>query len=373
MPLVSVIIPSYNHGKFIAECIQSVFDQSFQDFEIVITDDGSTDQTIKIIEEINDPRISLYKFKVNQGASVAANNCISKSSGKYIAMLSSDDAWHPEKLAVQVDFLNTHTDIAAVFGKVDWIDEFNNITVNSNFPYKNTFDFKNRSRFEWLNHFFNKGNCLCHPCSMVRRDCYADVGFLNPAFASLPDFDLWVRICLKYDIYVLDLPLIKFRRLSNESNASGDKTENHFRSRFENKQILDNYLKLKDEKEILLVFPEAEKYGPIRKELLPFFLGRMAIDSGIDYKILWGLEKIYNLLLQESTSEILKVAYNFSFRDFLNYSKILDPFNISYVLPYLKCSPFQSQQKRVGLINILTKRYIMEVSSTIFKIFNGQK
>ena len=139
MPTVSVLIPSYNHEKFVRECIQSVLNQTFQDFEIIITDDGSTDHTTDVIESFDDPRIKLFKFHKNQGATVAANNCIRHATGKYIAMLSSDDAWYPQKLAVQVKYLDTHPKVAVVFGKVDWINEFGDLIRDINFPYKNTF------------------------------------------------------------------------------------------------------------------------------------------------------------------------------------------------------------------------------------------
>jgi glycosyltransferase involved in cell wall biosynthesis len=172
MPIVSVIIPSYNHEAYIAECINSVLNQTFQDFEIIITDDASTDRTVQVIERFNDPRIKLFKHSINKGASVATNNCIRQSKGKYIAMLSSDDAWYPNKLDIQVKYLDTHPKIGAVFGKADWIDETGAIIKSRHFPYMDVFNVRNRSRFEWLNHFFNKGNCLCHPCSLVRRKCY---------------------------------------------------------------------------------------------------------------------------------------------------------------------------------------------------------
>ena len=152
-PTVSVIIPSYNHEKYIRQCIQSVLDQTFQDFEIIITDDGSSDRTVEIIETFTDPRIKIYRNYINKGASVATNNCILNSHGKYIAMLSSDDIWFPEKLDIQVNFLEKHQDISVVFSKVEWIDQDNKL-IRGFLPYKQVFNVSNRTRFEWLRHFF---------------------------------------------------------------------------------------------------------------------------------------------------------------------------------------------------------------------------
>jgi glycosyltransferase involved in cell wall biosynthesis len=329
MPTVSVIIPSYNHERFVKECIQSVLKQTFQDFEIIITDDGSSDRTVEIIENFKDPRIKLFRHIKNKGASVATNNCISNSNGKYIAMLSSDDAWYLEKLEVQVQYLDEHPEIAAVFGKPEWVDESGNPIKEKYFPAMDMFDVGNRTRFEWLNHFFYKGNCLCHPCSLVRKECYAEVGMLNPSFASIPDFDLWVRICLKYEIAILDQKLIQFRWMSNETNASSDTNQNRIRNRFELKQILNHYLRITELDEFLLVFPDLPKHDGLTADVIPFLLAKLAIDTGIDYKILWGLEVIYTTLQNEKSAWALEEKFNFTYRDFIRLAGENDVFRIS--------------------------------------------
>jgi glycosyltransferase involved in cell wall biosynthesis len=353
MPTVSVTIPSYNHGKYIKECIQSVLDQSFQDFEIIITDDCSSDNSVEIIESIDDPRIKLFKHTRNFGACIAANNSILHSHGKYIAMLSSDDAWYPEKLAVQVEYLENHHDRAAVFGKVDWIDESGKKITNLDFPSATLFEVENRTRFQWLRYFFLSGNCLCHPCSLVRRECYSIVGMLNPAFASLPDLDLWIRLCLNYDIWISDQRLIKFRRFRDESNASGNNDKTFLRNQFEHRHALDNYLNISDSEEFLLIFPEAIKYGEVTSETIPYLLGRMAMDSGIDYKVLWGMDTIYSQLLDEKKSKLLEDKCEFTYRDFLELTARQDPFGV-----------FQNSQ-----IALTKKGFIPKIRSLVMMFF----
>jgi glycosyltransferase involved in cell wall biosynthesis len=331
MPTVTVIIPSYNHEKFVSECIQSVLNQTFQDFEIIITDDGSSDRTVEIIESFDDPRIQLFKHSKNRGVCVAANNCLMHASGKYIAWLSSDDAWCPEKLEVQVKYLDEHPDIAVVFGKVDWIDEYGNIIKH--FPYMDVFNVENRTRFEWLRHFFYEGNCLSLPCSLVRKECYAEVGMFDPAFANIPDFDLWVRICLRYDIKILDQKLLHNRWIGNESNASGDNVKNRIRVRFEYRQLLNHYLKITNPDELLLVFPDAIKYGEVITDTIPYFLGRIAIASNWDFKMLWGLDTIYALFRDEKTVGILEDKCNFTYLDFIKLAGECDTFRITGLSP----------------------------------------
>jgi len=123
MPKITVAIPSYNHEKYIAHAIRSVLEQTFQDFEIVITDDGSSDETLQVIREFTDPRIRIYCNEKNCGASAAMNNCIQQAKGEYIAILNSDDLFSPDKLEKQVDFLDKNPEIGAVFGYAQIIDD----------------------------------------------------------------------------------------------------------------------------------------------------------------------------------------------------------------------------------------------------------
>jgi len=362
-PTVSVIIPSYNHEKFIKNCINSVLNQTFQDFEIIITDDGSVDRTVEIIKSFEDPRIRLFTHTGNQGASIASNNCITHSNGRYIAMLSSDDVWYPEKLALQVRYLDDHSGVAAVFGKVDWINENGNLIVYKGFPYKYMFEVENRTRHEWLRHFFLYGNCLCHPCSLVRRECYSEVGMFDPAFASLPDLDFWIRICIKYEIAILDQKLIQFRKFSDENNASGKTMETLIRNRLEHRHSLNHYLKINNPDELFLIFPEAIEYGAATPEIIPYFLGRIAIKTDDDYKVLWGLDVIYKLLQDDRNAKILENKCDFAHPDFIKLTGAYDPFKISAL------TTVTSTKKRTPIKLFLTasKRYAKEIYFILLK------
>lgn len=105
--LVSIITPSFNCAAFIGETIESILAQTYQNWELLITDDCSSDNSFEIIEEYvaKDPRIKLFKLSKNSGAGVARNNSIKEAKGRYIAFCDSDDQWHPEKLELQIDFM----------------------------------------------------------------------------------------------------------------------------------------------------------------------------------------------------------------------------------------------------------------------------
>ena len=112
-PIVSVIIPAYNAERFIPQAIQSVLEQTYQSYEIIVVDDGSTDKTKDILKEFEDKVCCIYQE--NQGPSAARNAGIKISQGRYICFLDADDIWTPDKLEVQVEFLECHPDISLVF------------------------------------------------------------------------------------------------------------------------------------------------------------------------------------------------------------------------------------------------------------------
>ena len=204
LPRVSIIIPSYNHERFVGRAIESALAQTYQDFEIVITDDASTDGSVDILSSYarQDPRIKLFLNRFNYETH-AVNHCIQHSSGDYIAILSSDDEFFPAKLERQVDFLDRRPDVAAVFTQARIVDEQNQDLPESSHLYCTIFQQPNRSRHEWLRRFYFEGNCLCHPSVLIRRSVYDTLGVYNPLMGALDDLDMWVRICLHHEIHVL--------------------------------------------------------------------------------------------------------------------------------------------------------------------------
>ncbi|MFE3872319.1 glycosyltransferase family 2 protein [Flavobacterium sp. ZS1P70] len=124
MELVSIITPSFNSEKFIAETIRSVQNQTFPNWEMIIVDDCSTDKTVSIAEYIanNDNRVKVYKLDKNSGTGIARNTALEKASGKYISFLDADDLWKPNKLEIQVNFLRNNN-LPFTFSYYDCINE----------------------------------------------------------------------------------------------------------------------------------------------------------------------------------------------------------------------------------------------------------
>ena len=258
MPKVTVILTSYNHEKFIAEAIESVLNQTYTDFELIILDDASTDNSWNIIKSYNDPRIRAFKNTVNKLGDFS-EVFPDTVSGEYFAKHHSDDAWEPIKLEKQVAFLDSHPEISAVFTYVQIVDEAGEVLKKTDHPYYKVFEQPNRSRYEWLNYFFYVGNCLCHPSILIKRDCYENFDS-RWGFHQLPDFDKWVRLCQKEEIYILQEKLVRFRVRDDELNTSGNRPDSRVRSQYELLQVLNQYRSISTVEELLKIFPSANIY-----------------------------------------------------------------------------------------------------------------
>ena len=292
MPRISVVIASYNHEKYIRATIESVLAQSFQDFEILVTDDGSVDRTVAEVQAITDPRISLVALPRNGGACAAINASILRASGDYIAILNSDDVFLPGKLARQVRYLDENPGLAAVFTRPLFIGEDGHPHPNPGKDIALARE-KNRPRHGWLRRFFRKGNGLCHPSVLIRRRCYQDVGLYNPALAQLPDLEMWIRLLRQYEIHLIEEPLVGFRVRDNQMNASAARPEVILRNQWEWVRVLERYLGL-DDALLGLIFPEiANRIGTVPT---PWLVGEMALNVGAPAYELFALETMYRVV-----------------------------------------------------------------------------
>ena len=210
MPKVSVVIPTYNRAHLITEAIQSVQDQTFQDFEIIVIDDGSTDNTAEIVSAFP----VRYLWQENQKVPVARNKGIELSCGEYIAFLDSDDILLKDALEKGVEVLDRHPEAGFSYGQVYLTDEKGHIFAleSTGSKYSSV-----REGREEIRKFLTSGNHVTTSTLMIRRSCLQEVGGCDPAFSSgSSDVELWVRLAKEYAVAYIAEPLAKFRNHSQK-------------------------------------------------------------------------------------------------------------------------------------------------------------
>ena len=312
-PTVSVIVASYNHAPFVGETIKSVLDQSFQDFEIVVTDDGSKDETVDVVRRFSDPRIKLDVFKKNRGAYVAHNSAIARSQGEFVAILNSDDYFLPGKLEKQVSFLGQNPKIAALFCLPSIIDERGNKLNQTNSAFLVPFMRQEHTRQEWLRYFFFQPNCLCHSSAVMRRSALNEIGLYNPRMANVADLDLWIRICMKHEISVLQEELVAYRLLDNDRNKGAPRRDTMLRARFEYLQVLKHYRKLPPELARQVFAQDLKEKGIDPSGRYELWLAELAAATPGPVRQLFALETIFETLTdhEENYDRLIELAGKF--------------------------------------------------------------
>jgi len=200
-PLVSVIIPTYNGSRFIRETIQSVLDQTYNNLEIMVVDDGSTDDTSLIVKSVTDQRITYIQQK-NAGVSPARNHGIAVSKGDYIAFLDHDDVWLPCKLEKQLSLFEQNPKVALIYSDAFIINE-NNFIIGK-YSHKIKF-FRGRIFKELFSSCF-----ITILTVVIKKSVFLEVGPFLP-YKICEDYDLLLKCAAKYPIDYIDEPLAKYR------------------------------------------------------------------------------------------------------------------------------------------------------------------
>jgi glycosyltransferase involved in cell wall biosynthesis len=218
MAIVSVILPTFNGAKFLKDAIESIILQTFTDWELIIIDDGSTDNTEAIIAVNKDKRILYLKNNGNKGLVYSLNKGIECAKGKFIARMDADDISYPERLEKQYHFLISNPDIAVIDGRQAFIDETGNQTglFNSDIIGSETI----KQKMPWH-------NCMGHPSVMMRAEVIKAYPYRKVVYE---DYDLWLRMLndgLKLERTAE--PLLWYRIHQKSIIAQSQSANQHFR------------------------------------------------------------------------------------------------------------------------------------------------
>jgi glycosyltransferase involved in cell wall biosynthesis len=213
MPKVSVVIPAYNAMTYLPETLESVLRQTFTDFEVLIVDDGSSDNIVEWASGLVETRVRLIS-QANQGVSTARNTGIAHAQGEYVGFLDADDLWEPTKLEKQVRCLEDNPAVGLVYTWTALIDQ-------SGSPMGKVWG----SHIEgnvWeqivINDMISNGSS-----PMVRHSCFETVGVFDPNISGVEDRDMWIRIAARYPFGVVKEPLTLYRRHPNNTSANRKK------------------------------------------------------------------------------------------------------------------------------------------------------
>ena len=193
---MSVIIPCYNRAWALAEAVDSVLAQDYNNFELIIVDDGSADNTPDLLDEYTG-KLTLIRQE-NAGVSAARNRGIESSRGDFLAFLDSDDTWLPQKLSRQMEFMTRYPEALICQTQEIWIR--NNTRVNPRTCHKKP----SGMIFEP-----SLALCLVSPSAvMMKRDLFDKVGYFDERLPACEDYDLWLRVSCRFPVYLVDEPLV---------------------------------------------------------------------------------------------------------------------------------------------------------------------
>lgn len=203
--LVSVIIPAYNAEAYIAEALDSILKQTYQNFEVIIIDDASVDRTLAIAKRYaaKDKRIRVYENESNKGVGANRTRGIELAKGEYICWQDADDISLPERLQSQVSYLDTHAEVGVVGG---FIEFFDNTTTGPIRRYVETDDMLRKSIFRY--------NPVAQPASMFRAECFEKVGAYDERYKVSEDLEMLFRVGVHYKFANVQQVILKYRQSS---------------------------------------------------------------------------------------------------------------------------------------------------------------
>lgn len=210
MNKVSVIIPTFNCARYITKAIESVLNQTYKDFEIIVMDDGSTDNTRELLlKYISEGKIKYY-FQNNKGQSAARNTAIKLSHGDLIALLDADDIWFPEKLKLQVNYFLDHTDVAMVHSNIS-------IGTNDSIITPDLPIIKRHRSFSIFEELY-LGNFVNISTVVLRRESLNVAGLFDEGLRKAEDYDLWLRVAANFKVGYQDV-VTGVYRIHNDNSS----------------------------------------------------------------------------------------------------------------------------------------------------------
>jgi|GEM_PF-2914394 len=316
-PLVSIVSSCYNFEKFIPYFMESVLSQTHENWELIVTDDCSTDKSFEVLKsyEKKDKRIRIFQNDKNRHVCHTLNNSFRSAKGEYICIISCDDALMPEKIAHDIDFMEKNKETGVLYGQLLLMDE--NSVPRGKYCFEPLQEF-NSARL--LREMFLSGNQCPAPGMFMRRGLVDKIGFFNPLLKMTQDYEYHVRLLFNTEPAFNSVPLTKYRRMSDNSNLSSYSVQETLNSETnETFFILNNYSKrIMDYSLLVKIFPEVAEFGPADNLLVPYYLGRIALDSNKKHVKAFGIQTLYSFMMNEHNVHYLEEKTGYLPKDFMD-------------------------------------------------------
>lgn len=327
-PLVSVNMVTYNQEPFIRESIRSVLSQSMPDLELVIVDDGSTDDTPKAVAEFDDPRI-VYVRQENQGPGGATNTGLATCRGRFVALFTGDDLCHPRRLELQLDAY-AKAGGGIVFSNIDYVDEDGVAMEHSHFP-KDFFAIPPMTRAEVLSRLFLTGNFIHPVTGFLELRAVREIGPLDPLLYQLQDYDLLIRLAKRYPFTFMKECTATWRIRKNAGNLSAHSKFRQIRSMNEYYLIVRTFFDdlpadlVREAFGSRFMLPDSHSPAELACEQAFLYLNH---ESNPLLHLL-GLERLHRLLRDPATASLLAEKYNYRPSDYVHQLGVTDLLGIS--------------------------------------------
>lgn len=277
-PLVCICIPTYNAASTVRETLASILGQTYPNLVVHVSDNASTDDTIKVVESMGDPRVVIHRNETNIGGEGNFNRCIQMAEGKYTAIFHADDLYDPEMVAQQVAFLEAQPEVGAVFTEAALIDDSGKIFGEARLPKELS---ANDHLYDFITLFkvvLHRWNFFICPSAMVRTDIYRDEirKYRGDIFKSSADLDVWLRISQKHLVAIFPIALMRYR-ISKFQFSAGIRNQT---DRMDFFLVTDYYLAQQDVQKLLtdldmMHYRWIERTDRVRRAVNLFMLGRI--------------------------------------------------------------------------------------------------
>lgn len=371
-PLVSVIMPCYNHAKYVGKAIESVLNQTYDNIELLVADNGSTDNSYEVIQQYQDKITKIIRLKKNK--QMYCGTCLRREAkGQYIAIMTSDDYWEKDKLELQMQVFANNPEIKACTTWIVQTDENLQPLENQN---GNVFGVENRSRYEWFRHFILRGNCLAWPTGVIETETYDRVNAKLRGYKQIGDMYFWAHLVQEADVYVVPKELVRFRWHAggNNGNESAHTQPALIRVWNETADFVDNILESVDDeffKEAFrsdFIYPDSQTHEEITCEKC-FLLKRMAEKDSIYQP--YVLRYFFRYFME--CRDVFEEKYQFTYQALHDWSATVGVAKIRRDSDYMINTALQELSRREQMLQSLKQLLLEELSDNVDVVYVKRK